>query len=222
MIPGFKPLGGFRRLKESTPPSHTSGTATQLNWGGADGSGEVPSDCPSCCSCPCALWASSSSLRMCFGWFCWWWLAGFVSVCLVLFCLFSLLWVEKGVVYIFLALLHSGSVLLSTRVMTWMCLGWFGATRYWALLLFLLQRTRENSMYYFAHYLRSFSWELVEKQLCMKKYLTPAVIWLVLSDPHLISQVPNCLTSTWCRNKISKWLVELGRETQRSSLTEVR
>ena len=29
----------------------------------------------------------------------------------------------------------------------------------------------------------------------MKKYLTSAVIWLVLSDLHLISQGPNCLTA---------------------------
>lgn len=55
----------------------------------------------------------------------------------------------------------------------------------------------------------------------MKKYLTSAVIWLVLSDLRLISQVPNCLTAHDAETKlVNDWfsLVEKPKDhpSQRS------
>lgn len=117
---------------------------------------------------------------------------------------------RKMICLYFLALSHSGSILVSMRVTTWMWLGCLVATWYWALLLFPLQRIRENSMYSFVHYLRGLTSEFVKKQLCMKKYLT-AVVWLLLPDVHLISEVPNCLTAHDEETKLVNYLLRNPR-----------
>lgn len=73
-------------------------------------------------------------------------------------------------------------------------------------------------MYYFACYLRTF--EIWKKKFCLKSPLLQLWYgWYFQTCMILIGD--KLFNSTWCRNKISKLLVELGRKIQGSPFAEV-
>lgn len=78
--------------------------------------------------------------------------------------------------------------------------------------LFLLQRTQENSMYYFAYYLRNF--RICEKAALHEKYPVSAVTWLVLSDLHIFSLMINCLTAHDAETKLVNDLLNLVEKSK--------
>lgn len=78
--------------------------------------------------------------------------------------------------------------------------------------LFLLQRTQENSMYYFAYYLRNF--RICKKAALREKYPVSAVTWLVLSDLHIFSLMINCLTAQDAETKLVNDLLNLVEKSK--------